>query len=432
MHTWKQRIARVPLVLDVWHCLRTIVKPMGQWLSQERIQRHFRFLQANRTCPLKVCFCVIYDSVFPLERVFTLMFEDSAFDAYILVIPDMSRGCENMDECMRRTFQNLRAKYGDRVLSSFEDGQFICPIGLFDCFAMMNPYSRMTHKYYTIPYLALHGSIVFMTRYFTETGTVYSNTFNALPELSYLWRFFAENDEDARRVKEKQPMLARFGGVIPIGLPKADFFARTDVCARERKRIIIAPHHSMDPIGACKFTISCFPRYADFFLRLPELYPNIDWVFRPHPLTMVTMVKSGRWTAQQKDEYESTLRGYDNVEFQNGGSYYSTFMNSDALIQDCSSFLPEYFYSGKPQCYLLAGHHTEAEQFQAYGRELLSYTYKAFNESDILNFIENVVVAGNDVMKGKREKFASQRLMYNYPHASEAMIDYLKKAFRRA
>lgn len=427
MFALKRIIARLPFASFVWHLLRDKIQKI---LLHKRIQRRVRFLRTVRERPLKVCFCVIFDSVFPLARVFELMCDDASFDPYILVIPDVSRGNENLNRVMKNSLENLRVKYGQRVLSSFEDGQFICPIGMFDCFAMMNPYSGMTHEYYRIPYLASHDSIVFMTRYFTETGTIYSDTFNSLTELSYLWRFFAENDEDAKRISKKQPMLDKRGGVYPIGLPKADYFAMVDMQKRQRKRIIIAPHHSMDPIAG-KFMISNFPRYADFFLRLPILYPNIDWVFRPHPLTMVTMVNSGRWTSDQRDKYEAKMKSYENVEFQEGGAYYSTFMNSDALIQDCSSFLPEYFYSNKPQCYLLAGPHSEEEQFLEYGRELLSCTYKAFNERDILNFIDEVVVAGNDIMKDRREAFTSKRLMYNYPHASEALVAYLKDAFGR-
>ena len=427
MFSVRRIIARMPFASFAWHLLKDRILKM---LWHKRIQRRVSFLRTVRERPLKVCFCVIFDSVFPLARVFELMFDDDSFDPYILVIPDVGNGNENMFRVMKNTLDNLRVKYGNRVLSSLENGKFICPIGMFDCFAMMNPYSGMTHEYYRIPYLASRGSIVFMTRYFTETGTIYSETFNSLPELSYLWKFFAENDEDARRIRKKQPILDKLGGVHPIGLPKADYFAMVAIQQRKRKRIIIAPHHSMDPIAG-KFMISNFPRYADFFLRLPALYPDIDWVFRPHPLTMVTMVNSGRWTMDQRNEYEVKMKSYANVEFQEGGSYYSTFMNSDALIQDCSSFLPEYFYSNKPQCYLLAGVHAEEEQFLEYGRELLSCTYKAFSEEDILNFIDKVVVADNDTMKDRREAFTSKRLMYNYPHASEAMVGYLKEAFGR-
>lgn len=423
----KRIIVRLPFASFIKHVLKDKILKM---LWHKRIQRRVRFLRTVEERPLKVCFCVVFDSVFPLARVFELMRDDASFDPYILVIPDVSRGNDNMSRVMKNSFDNLSAKYGDRVLSSLENGHFISPIGMFDCFAMMNPYSGMTHEYYRIPYLASHGSVVFMTRYFTDTGTIYSNTFNSLSELSYLWRFFAENDEDAKRIREKQPMLDKLGGIYPIGLPKADNFAMVTIQQRKRKRIIIAPHHSMDPIAG-KFMISNFPRYADFFLRLPVLYPDIDWVFRPHPLTMVTMVNSGRWTMDQRNEYEGKMKSYANVEFQEGGSYYSTFMNSDALIQDCSSFLPEYFYSNKPQCYMLAGAHSEEEQFLEYGRELLSYTYKAFSEEDILNFIDKVVVADNDTMKDRRENFLSKRLMYNYPHASEAMVGYLKNAFGR-
>ena len=177
----KRIIGRLPFASIIKHLLKDKILKV---LWHKRIQRRVRFLRTVGERPLKVCFCVIFDSVFPLARVFELMCDDASFDPYILVIPDVSRGSDNMYRVMKNSLDNLSVKYGDRVLSSLEDGRFISPIDMFDCFAMMNPYSGMTHEYYRIPYLASHGSIVFMTRYFTETGTIYSETFNSLPEMN--------------------------------------------------------------------------------------------------------------------------------------------------------------------------------------------------------------------------------------------------------
>lgn len=426
----KAIVAKIPFALMVYHWMKNnfVVK----YITQVKVQKQVTYLRSMKGRPIKVCFCVIFDSVFPLELVFRLMLKDSCFDPYVMVIPDISRGYNNMMKVLDETLARLRIQYGSaRILSSFDGQNFLNIVDKFDCFAMMNPYSSMTHKYYRIPYLAYHGAIVFMARYFTDTGTVYSSTFNELSELSYLWRFYAENKQDAERLGHTQTVLKRFNGILPIGLPKVDSFALVKPQDRERKRIIVAPHHSIDPIGKQRFHISNFPQYADFFLRLPELYPNIDWVFRPHPLTMVSMVNSGRWTNDQRVAYEEKIKRFPNVEYQTGGEYYSTFMNSDALIQDCSSFLPEYFFTGKPQCYMLSCPQSESEQFLEYGKKLLSHTYKAFSEKDILDFINTVVISGKDEKKNQRDAFLKSHLMFNFPHASEMLIQDLRVSFGR-
>jgi len=290
---------------------------------------------------------------------------------------------------------------------------------------------EMTYEFYRIPFLARKGCLVFASRYFTDTGTIYSNTFNALPALAWLWRFYAEDDRDCANIRRVQPALRHGRSVVVAGRPKMDSFKSADQ-RKIRKRIIIAPHHSIEPIGANKFSIGNFHRFADFFLDLPRRYPHVDWVFRPHPLTLRSMILSGRWTQEQCDAYLEKMCSYDNVVYEAGGEYLETFASSDGMIQDCSSFLPEYFYTGMPQCYILKSKESENEQFLEYGKLLLSYTYKAYSEDDIVSFVDDVILAGKDSAKERRLAFAARNLMYNYPHASEAIVEDLRTAMGRS
>lgn len=389
-----------------------------------------RRISSVKNSPLKVAFLVVFDSVFPFENVFRLMLKDVGFLPEIIVIPDISRGKDNQEMVMRNTYEQLARKYGGHVKLSAVDGRFVDISGAYDLYTTMNPYSDMTHIFYSIPYLAKKGCLVFASRYFTDTGTVYSNTFNSLSSLAWLWRFYAEDHRDQVNIIKAQPFLRRGGSVVAVGRPKMDSYKREEK-KKSRKCIIIAPHHSIDSIGANKFSIGNFHRFADFFLSLPQRYPNIDWVFRPHPLTLRSMVLSGRWKQKECDEYVEKMCAYSNVIYEAGGEYLKTFAESDGMIQDCSSFLPEYFYTGMPQCYLLKNKEAEDEQFLQYGKQLLSYVYKAYSEDDILSFINDVILAGNDSGRENRLAFAETNLMYNYPHASEAIVEDLKIAVGR-
>ncbi len=386
------------------------------------------FAIKKRKRPIKVAFMVVFESVFPLENVFRLMMEEKDFNPYIIVIPDVSRGSEHQDKTMQQTYDTLSTKYGERVLSSLVNGGFKDFCRSYDLYATMNPYSSMTHRYYRIPYLAMKGCLVFASRYFTDTGTIYSDTFNSLPALAFLWRFYAEDARDADNIRRAQPWLCWRNAVVAVGRPKMDTFKPATSC-HARKCIIIAPHHSIDPIGKQRFTISNFPTYADFFLHLPKRYPSLDWVFRPHPLLFTAMVNSGRWTQVQCDAYIATMRSYANVRYEGGGEYLSTFANSDGMIQDCSSFLPEYFYTGMPQCYLLKSRETEEEQFLEYGKQLLSFTYKAYSKEDIISYIDDVVINGNDRNREERLHFSHENLMCSSRNASTAIVNDIKTAF---
>ena len=67
------------------------------------------------------------------------------------------------------------------------------------------------------------------------------------------------------------------------------------------------------------------------------------------------------------------------------------------------------------------------ETFSDFGKDCLDNVYQAFDEADIINFINDVVIAGKDVKKYQREKFAKERVMVNYPNVSEKIYKYLNK-----
>ena len=53
--------------------------------------------------------------------------------------------------------------------------------------------------------------------------------------------------------------------------------------------------------------------------------------------------------------------------------------------------------------------------------------YKAFAEEDIISFIEDVILGGNDPMKERREQFVRTELKFNYPHATDDLVQMLER-----
>ncbi|MCX2717880.1 hypothetical protein OQH61_09055, partial [Helicobacter sp. MIT 21-1697] len=49
----------------------------------------------SRRNPIRVAFLVKYDSMFPAQKIFELMLEDSVFEPFIIVMPDTHRGEEH-------------------------------------------------------------------------------------------------------------------------------------------------------------------------------------------------------------------------------------------------------------------------------------------------------------------------------------------------
>ena len=61
------------------------------------------------------------------------------------------------------------------------------------------------------------------------------------------------------------------------------------------------------------------------------------------------------------------------------------------------------------------------------GRQCMDQYYHAKTRQDIIDFIENVVIKGNDPKKEQREAFVKNELKANYPHAADTMINIKKE-----
>ena len=68
------------------------------------------------------------------------------------------------------------------------------------------------------------------------------------------------------------------------------------------------------------------------------------------------------------------------------------------------------------------------EKFAPLGQKCLSNCYLAYDKAAIRDFMEEVVIKGNDPKKGVRQKFAREEIMLNYPNVSAKAADLLYNA----
>ncbi|MCX2717951.1 hypothetical protein OQH61_09420, partial [Helicobacter sp. MIT 21-1697] len=201
---------------------------------------------------------------------------------------------------MAKTYQSLCESYSahtDKILHSYDEVQkdFIDFSSALDITYFDNPYDSMTHFFYSIFYLSQHALSIYIpygyTGYLNYTLGVYATL-----EYSLLWNIYVENQNNYDLIKSHQ--LADVKNLNLIGFPKLDtlakFLAQTPTqeqqTKRERKQILIAPHHTLT-LENFPLYLSNFVRLSEFFLKLPTLYPQIDFIFRPHPLLFIHLIK---------------------------------------------------------------------------------------------------------------------------------------------
>jgi hypothetical protein len=116
----------------------------------------------------------------------------------------------------------------------------------------------------------------------------------------------------------------------------------------ERPAVLWNPHFSFDA-GA---RYSTFMQWKDCLARLIAERSDVAFIVRPHPFLRGSLVRSGTMTESEVDQYFRKLAELPNAVVDESEEYLPAFKRSDAMISDVSSFLLEYFLTGKPILYL--------------------------------------------------------------------------------
>lgn len=238
---------------------------------------------------------------------------------------------------------------------------------------------------------------------------------------SYLWLYIAQNEHVFNFFKEFQ--LRSSINCEVLGYPKFDDLYRENLRDKKifhnfgKKKIIYAPHHSL---RKSILGLSTFDEYHKVIADIVEL-KNSSFIYKPHPRLEYTLINEEFLFTQS--EYKEYLKKWDNgvnAKIMNNGDYGELFSESDIMITDCSSFLIEYFFTGKPIIWLKSNR--QKIQFNIFVEELIESFYIVNSYDDILKYIE-MLENDEDVMKEKREKLI---LKYNKQilGSSNSIVEY--------
>lgn len=109
-------------------------------------------------------------------------------------------------------------------------------------------------------------------------------------------------------------------------------------------KVIWAPRWTTDK----KLGGSNFFTYKDFMLDYFRENEDMNLLMRPHPLMFDNFIRTGEMTEAEVAEYKDKVQNAKNICFDMEKEYAHTFWQSDVLIADYSSIIPEYFLTEKP------------------------------------------------------------------------------------
>ena len=385
------------------------------------------------TKKITVGFQVIHRSIWKYGRVYQLMKEDPYFEPVVFVCPYLREGKKKMLEEMNATYREMQSK-GYEVIKTYneENNSWI------DIKETLNPdivFFSVPYDY-TLDQCQIHHFTESLSCYvpylFTTNGKESKNYDGPFHNL--VWRNFYETEIH----KQYAQRYARNRGnnVFVSGHPGIDDFlfpslnhVKDPWPLKTHKRIIWAPHHTIDGQGQ-GLNYSTFLKYHAVFKDIAkEFADEVQIAFKPHPMLKEKLYRNEKWGKERTEEYYQFWNSLENGLLEEAG-YIDLFLTSDALIHDCSSFMVEYLATQKPVLYLLHDKNVD-DRLHEFGKIALTKHYLSKNYHDIISFIDRQLLKSYDYMHPNRVEFVDKYLIQNNGSlASENIIEYLNNELK--
>ena len=403
------------------------------YIYENRYNRTINRLKNNRT-PIHVVFFVLDATNWKYDYLYRCIEKNPIFDVSVLV-------CEKMDindttarhELMKKCYVMCKDR-GYRVYPAFDEKtqkifnpHLLKPDIIFYC----NPYKRFYRKGYYMN--SFKHSLICYANYSYEI-IPFTWAFTGMLQ-NLAWRYFCESKGHQKLVSQYSPFKGH--NTMVSGYPVIDAYMNNKgiegewkIANRQIKRIVWAPHQSIFDTkmsnDAAKVHFSTFLLYADFMLEMAQKYRDkIQIAFKPHPFLKQNLYSHSEWGQERTDSYYKKWAEQENTCYVDS-DYVNLFCTSDALIHDCGSFTAEYLCTQKPCMYLAT--YMNGNNMNEMGKAAFNSHYHGLCKEDIENFILDVVISGNDIMKEKRKEFFDENLLPpNGCSVAENIINEIKK-----
>lgn len=173
--------------------------------------------------------------------------------------------------------------------------------------------------------------------------------------------------------------------------------------AGKKKRILWTPRWSTDEhIGGSNFI-----KYKDFILGYAKNHQEVAILIRPHPLMFLNFEQTGEMTVDERESFFQRCEDLGNVKIDQTHDYVATFWNTDILLTDFSSIIPEFYVTGKPIIYCEWRNGYKKTELM---NDMCSSMYIANNYEDISGFLKQVFT-GNDPLNQRRHDVIEKHLL---------------------
>lgn len=365
---------------------------------------------------------------FQYGYLYDLLENSPYFEPYIVVMPFVSQGESVMLQSINETYDALKGR-GYRVIKGYD----VYQDRYLDVRKELNPDAvvytmfwrpHFAKGFYIDSYEDIYSFLMDYGFNVTRHPNHESMNYELQNKVTRYYLYSSIHTKIAMENMENGGM-----NTFVTGAPKLDVFSDPNHVTKpvwkpqkkKKKRIIWAPHHS-DYFPSDLYQFNAFWEIYDYMLEIAEIYKeDIQIAFKPHP--MLKKKLEDRWGVQEANQYYEKWRDLENGQLETG-EFIDLFIESDAMILDSISFIAEYTRTNKPAFFTIGK--TTRVKLNPFGEKNFTVLYKTTSNLkwDIQEFIQKVVIDGEDTLKEAREDFIQHYLMPpNHKTASENIVD---------
>lgn len=399
--------------------LEPILKPIIENVRDKRATHYIKKVSRKSIHQVvKVAFIVFEpESWDKLQPVYEAMAERKNFEPWLIVVPsyDNNLSLEKTYGYEKKFFEE---KYNNIILAYDKNGNVVEMEQLgFDYVFYQDPYNVHYPKEIRSKSVVKYSKICYIPYGYT-ISTNFSDLF--LQNKDFFRNvsvFFADSASvrDVMREVFGKNYNRGIQKIQELGYPPFERYENMKDSAQVAT-IAWAPRWSYDE----KVGGSHFFEYKDGFVSLRKRYPEINLIFRPHPMLFANMINIKKMTRQEVDDYKELLK-MNNIITMDKDPINAVLGDADILISDISSVIPSYFMTGRPVIYCKSSLEVNNEF-----KELLEGIYIANSWEDVETYVSEIT-AGNDYLKEKRKNIINNGLFSIHKNSTAKVLEYLKK-----
>ena len=164
--------------------------------------------------------------------------------------------------------------------------------------------------------------------------------------------------------------------------------------------------------------------FFNFYQALPEFareHPDMDFLFRPHPLALQHFQETGEMTAREAEDFVASCNALPNVRIDKEKEYLATLWNTDVLISDISGLIPEFALTEKPLIFCAGNMHLTPEETTA---RILEGSYIIHTKEELFDCLL-MLKSGKDPKAELRKAIARELFPEEMRHPTEKIVEHL-------